>query len=160
MTTKIKPIVLSSGITVMIPKIAVSSLMLDLVRAYPKPQPPTQVVVVGGRETIETNYAHPGYEKAVRAWEEDLQTSKASELILRMVADVNTLTDSDKELVQSKRDLLGDLVGNQSDKMIWLRYVAIESDDDLKTLMQAVRSSGEPSPEGVAAVADGFRGNS
>lgn len=158
MTTQLQPKKLPiSGRVVTIPRVAVSTITLDLARLHPKPEPPIQEVKLAGQVVVERNYAHPMYDRMIADWNQQIELA-ATEAVLRKIASVNPVPDGDMEAVQAARETYGALLDGLNDRMVWLRYVAIESDDDFKALMVAARAGGDPDPARIEAAAGTFRG--
>lgn len=157
MTTKLKPFTFpDSGKKVLLQKVPTSVIMLDLMKKNPKPQAPIQAVNIAGHETHERNYAHPDYHNALTRWEQDIE-AKAAELLLSMGVVIELKAETKKEINQKRAELNGYLP-NHNDKMLWLRYIAIESDNDFQSLLKAIRNHSNPTQEGVANAQDSFQG--
>lgn len=139
--------------------ISMAMLVLDLANdpTNPKPLPPIQEVVIAGKKLAERNYSSPAYAAAVATWEQGIEAT-ASMLMLE-TALVIDLSEADKKEVAELRENRPGLPLNQTDAMIWLKYVAIGSDDDFKSLLQFIRGNSEPTEEEIGKAADGFQGN-
>lgn len=154
---ELKPFTVPSTGKVVNVRTAISPAMvvLDLITNDPdKPKAPVVEVVLAGKKTTERNYADPRYQAALEKWEQSIE-QKAGLIMLETAVHIN-LTDADKKDVNELREKYPNLPLNQNDKMIWLKYIAIKSDDDLTALIGFIRNGAEPTEESVKETAEGF----
>jgi len=140
-----------SGIEVAVRGIATSVVAMDVVSAFPKPPPPlVQVDYGNGDIRWERNEADPDYkEVTVKDWENDVEL-KRTRITLRRAL-VKALTDDEKEQVKEIRAMYADegMQLKEPDKIIWLKYIACGSDDDLLALFRFIAERGEPNSKPV-----------
>lgn len=148
----------STGKTVFLRRVSIATLMMDLMQQNPKPLPPLQEVELAGQKTLERNYAHPDYPAAIAAWEQDIET-KIMMILLSGYIQVELTDEDKKEVAEYRANMEGIRSLNQNDKQVWLRSIAISTDEDLRDIMAALRSGGQPTEEGIKNAADGFPGN-
>lgn len=146
----------SSGEVVHIKRsLSYAMLLMDLQRENPKPQAPMQEVIINGESYPERNYADPDYIALVSAWDDEIKM-KASLQIIESSVHVH-MTDERKEAVRKfRKEKQGQLPLSQPDSMVFLKYIAITSDDDFQSLLLAIRNQTQPSEEGIETAVNGF----
>lgn len=142
----LEEVTLSSGITVKIRK--VSPFSLDAVRRlYPRPQPPIVDNDYGdGQKRREPNPADPDYLLALEEYKA-LLTTKITEAMLHL----GIKTDIDTDAVAAFREEIGALgvALDESDRLVYIRHILIQTEDDLQRLAEAITRKTMPTEEAV-----------
>lgn len=148
-----------TGETVHIRKtISFSMLVMDMARENPKPPAPLQEITLAGQTMAERNYADPDWQARVVDWNNTIMMQAG--LLLIETSVVVNMTDERKDAVKTLRKTMGGrLPLAQSDKMVWLKYIAIANDDDLTALMDAVKGNSQPTDSAVQETAESFQGD-
>lgn len=149
----------STGETVQIRKsISYAMLLMDMARETPKPKAPLQEVEIAGQVSAERNYADPDYQENLATWDADL-AMRASIAVVELSIHIE-MTKDRKAAVKVLRETMSHLLPlQQPDKMVWLKYVAIKSDDDFRDLINAIRNGVQPTEDTVQETADSFQGD-
>lgn len=135
-----------SGVSLFIKPIA-PFLFRDLERALPLPEPPLETIerADGSRETVE-NKAHPDYQAALNE-----RATRANMMIADLCVELGThiaLTDEQKAEALAYRTTVERVTGVAlagSIETIYLRYIALASNDDLRAFIAAVMERIRPS---------------
>lgn len=152
----LEELTLSSGVTVQIRK--VSPFSLDAVRKlYPRPQPPLVENDYGdGVKRREPNPADPGYLQALEDHKALLAT-KITEAMLHL----GIKADIDPGAVTAFREEIGALgvALDESDRMVYIRHILIQTEDDLQRLAEAITRKTMPTEEAVQEHLETFSGD-
>lgn len=163
MTTELRQVRLpTSGkvVTVCKPPFSSAALTIQVRRSLPKPQPPMQKVDYGNGEEWEENGLHPDYQAALRAWEGDVNLALC-EALVDFGTEVHQLTGEELNEAHAARRKLERVVplNGMTDKDVWLRFVAVASDEDYRVLWQSIAAIGTATEAQIAAYVETFRGD-
>lgn len=143
-----------SGVTVQIKKVS-PLLILELQRAFPKPEPPTQEVMIGDKKVIESNPAHPDYVLALEKYQIELE-KKIRRLLIKRGVKCDVPEDEVSELRKFWADEgLGELDPN--DLVVYISYIACGTDSDLEDLITKITRRSQPTEAEIKASVDSFR---
>ena len=143
-----------SGRTVMVRKVS-SLLILELQKAFPEPKPPTQEVEIAGVKRLEANPAHPDYQKALQAYQLDLEMKIRKLLIKRGV-----VCDVPKDEVDDLRTFWREEFNQEldpSDLLVYVSYLACTTDGDLQDLVEKITRRSQPTEAEIQANIKSFR---
>lgn len=161
MTTKLKKFVLpDSGIEVTMKGISPAMIGLDVMRSIPKPQPPIQIIDNGDGDVVyEKNWSHPDYKIELAQWDVDVNLKTMPVIVYRSL--VKILSDEEKaEIKELRQDMADmDVTLDRNDKIVWFKYIACGSDADFYAYVEFLSGEGEPKPEVVESLQDGFPGD-
>ena len=138
-----------TGITVLIRKVS-PLLAMELQRAFPPPKPPMNEVDFGdGVKRMEPNEADPAYLRDMDKYNQDFELKMRRMLIKRGVA--LEITEEIKEQVEDLRSFWLEEYGIEfpepDDKMAFVWYVAVGTDQDLRELLEAIMRRSQPTQE-------------
>lgn len=138
------------------PRIAYSSLIIQLRKANPRPEAPLQRVGVNGHETYERNTIHPDYLEAVKRWNNDLNFLTTQTIISMGVAEE---MDDEKraEVAELRQEAGAYLPLPEDDRDAWIYFIAIQDDEDFKALGKAIQELSTPTEEAIQAQVERFR---
>lgn len=149
----------SSGETVMLRRIS-PLLPVEVQRSYPPPLPPSQEVDYGdGVKRLETNPAHPDYQRALDQYRADLE-QKIRRMVIKLGV-VVTWTDERRADLQTIRDFWQEEFNarlDPSDEVAWVSFCAIKAENDLEMLLNAIMRRSQPTEAAIAEMQAGFRG--
>lgn len=146
-----------TGISVKIKKVS-PLLVMEVQKALKTPVPPMQEVDYGdGKKKLEPNEASPEYQKALEAYNIEVEQAVRKLIIRRGV--IFDLTDEQKEEVRELRQFWKDNYKTEldgTDVEIFISYIAIGSPEDLQELIQAVMQRSQPTEEVIKRAQDSF----
>lgn len=128
----------------------------------PAPQPPFNTVNYGdGKKVKEPNLADPEYIDALAKYDRWVQEESGQRLVEMVVTRAIEPLSIDQDAVAFYRETarLFDLECDDDDRMVYIRYIAIGSPEDLADIMQAVVRRSEPTSEAIQAAVDSFPGD-
>lgn len=144
-----------SGITVKIRKVS-PLLFVELRKQNPEPKPPkNKVTDMNGREVWEENRANPDFLEALAAHEEKIETLMSTLVFKRGVE-----VEVDKAAVDELREFWRTEFGKEldtDDRMVYIRYVVIQSQDDFEMLYNAIIEKSQPTEEDINAAKQAFK---
>lgn len=122
-------------------------LIREVERSIPTPEPPAQEVEnPDGTKRTEVNRAHPDYIAALSARGERVQEAMTALVFKRGV--VVTLSDEQRGEVRELRNDAREISGiewRESDEVVWVKFVACQSHDDIARLIREVTRRSVPS---------------
>lgn len=132
-------------------------------RRYSPPAPPVERVNLGTEEAPDweetPNAAHPDYIEARKAWAEDLE-ERTRRFMIALGAEVEW-TDAKRERLARLRAAIakeGDgLEIEEEDNYAYISYVAVQSGEDYKALLEAIINGSRPSEEAITEATATFR---
>lgn len=155
----------TSGFTIKIRRLspfAVNDLQAAIQKEYPRPEPPVNLVDYGdGKQVAEPNTADPHYSERLQAHEtfitQEIATRFTKVLTSRAI---ECEVDAD-EVAEIRRDMaaVGVTFDGDSDKEIYVRYVLIQSEQDMDLLRDTVLSRSQPTEAAIADNVTAFRGD-
>ena len=162
MSELIPYVIKDTGTQILIKRVS-PLLVMELNKQFPLPLPPKQTVEVGGETREEYNYADPDYEKTLTEYSE-AQEKRIRRLLIKrgVVIPEDNVTWRD-EIEQKRRDWLEDFGVelprlDTDDKVDWIGYCAIGTDEDYEELYRAIMRRSQPTVEAVEAAKSGFPG--
>lgn len=149
-----------TGVTVLIRKVS-PLLAMELQRVFPPPDPPMNKVDFGdGESRMEPNEADPAYLKQLQDYNQDFELKIRRMLIKRGV--IVEITDTIKAQVQELREFWQEEYGidfpEADDKLAYIWYIAVGTDQDLKELLQAIMRRSQPTQEAEELARKTFQG--
>lgn len=152
----LEELTLSSGVTVQIRK--VSPFTQDAIRAkYPAPPPPMVENDYGdGKIRREPNPADPDYLRALRE-----HRLMAAEKFTEAMFQLGVVVEVDTEAVAAFRAEMQSLGIDlkESDHQIYVRHLAIRTDEDIDRLSRAIMRKSTPTEEAVQERLETFSGD-
>lgn len=134
-------------------------LAREIQKDFPPPDPPQQEVDYGdGVVKTEANESHPDHVKKMREYNDEVETRMQNLILLRGV--VFEITPEMQDEIDDVRQFLLEtykIESEESDKMIYLKYVAVGSDRDLRELINAVIGISQPTEEAIGRNVKSFR---
>lgn len=137
-------------------------LAVKLRQAKKPPSPPMQKVNYGTPDhpdwREEENTASPVYLADLQDYNADLE-KRMQRFMIRRGTFVE-MTDAIKEQVRDVRELMAEEgvdLSDESDSMVYILYIAVTSDDDLRGLLNAIVKVSQPTEEAIKAHMDSFQ---
>lgn len=140
-----------SGVSVNIRK--VSPLLAQRVsQSFPAPTPPIQEVDYGdGEKRKEPNLSHPDYIKALQQYNIDYE-AKIRKVIIERGVDIVISEEIQAEINEFRQYMLDEMkidLSAESDKVVYITYIACASQEDLDRMIGEILSSSQPTEEKV-----------
>lgn len=155
-----------SGVVAKLRKIAPhtqSSLLMQLQRENPRPEPPIVQTEIGP----EANPADPDYERRVEAWQREISQELNARLF--KLAALECEVEIDHAVIAQKKAHLAAigldwhdderLTDDENDRVFFITHIACATPEDMGEFYQAVTRRSQPSEEAVQAWADTFPGD-
>lgn len=140
-------------------------LLNKLKRRYPPPTPPVERVNMGTPDEPfwqeQVNEAHPDYLAARQAWSGEQEertrrfTIKLGALIEWTDAKIARLAEIRKKMEELGEPLDAD--DDKDDNYAYISYVAVQSGEDYKALLEAIINGSRPSEEAITEAVATFR---
>lgn len=149
-----------TGVTVLIRKVS-PLLAMELQRSFPPPPPPMNKVDFGdGVIREEPNEADPAYLKKLSEYNQEFELKIRRMLIKRGV--VLEITEEMKVQIEELREFWHDEYGidfpESDDKLAYVWYIAIGTDQDLRELLDAIMRRSQPTQEAEELARKTFQG--
>lgn len=149
-----------TGISVKVRKIS-PFLAADLAEAFPAPKPPEQEVDYGGEKgrVMEPNLSDPNYQYALRAYQQEITMKLQRVMIQRAIKPVDE--DWEEDVAEYRayiQESTGKPLSEESDLLVYVLRVCVGSQEDLQDLINVITRRSQPTPEGVQAAKNSFRG--
>lgn len=158
MTTKLYPhLIKDTGVRVMIRKVS-QMLIKEAVKDFVSPQPPTNKVILDGKEVLEPNETDPAYRAALQEY--NLKVVEAGNAVLIKWGVVYTLTGEDRAQVAELKQTWAedhDKPLEGSDKFIFINYIAVGSQEDYIELRDAITRRTQATPEATHEALGSFQ---
>jgi hypothetical protein len=155
---------LSTGVVLKSKRVS-NMLFADVMRKFERPKAPFWTNPDTGRD--EENYDHPGYKEKMEAYNADISVAIVELMILvgtenhsvpKGFNNVNDNWDEDYKLILGE-DRIG-VSGSRKRYLMWVKYVAAPSQEDINKIMEAVGRLSGVAEEDVAEAVERFRDNS
>ena len=151
-----------TGVKVLIRKVS-PMLMNELRKAFPPPVPPVQTVEVDGEMVATPNPAHPDYQAALAAYNQDMEVKGRRLLVKRGIEWLDA--DQEKEALEQVTELrkswvedYGVELDEPSDKVVYVWFIAAGTDKGIEEVTSAIISRSQPTADEVALAKTSFRG--
>lgn len=149
-----------TGVAVTIKRVS-PLLVLKLRDSFPRPKPPVQKVVgLDGAERLEENPAHPDYLAQLEQYEIDSEL-RVRRLLIRRGVEFDWTDERRKEVEELKefwKNVYGETLTG-TDEEIYISYIAIGTDGDMKDLLDAITIRSQPTEEEAQKAKDRFQDN-
>lgn len=162
MSELIPHVIKDTGTKILIKRVS-PLLVMELRKQFPEPLPPKQTVEVGGETREEYNYADPDYSATLDAYQAEQEKRIRKLLLKRGIVIPEDNTTWQDEIEQKRREWLDDFGVelprlDSDDKVDWLGYCAIGTDEDYEELYRAILRRSQPTTEAIEAAKSGFPG--
>lgn len=162
MSELIPHVIKDTGTKILIKRVS-PLLVMELRKQFPEPLPQKQTVDVGGETREEYNYADPDYAAALDQYTDDQEKRIRKLLVKRGVVIPPDNTTWEAEIEAKRLEWLEDFGVelprlDSDDKVDWICYCAIGTDEDYEELYRAILRRSQPTAEAVDAAKSGFPG--
>jgi hypothetical protein len=154
-----------SGITVAYRRLGpftLDQLNKTIRKERPAPEPPLNTVDFGdGKPVAEPNLADPDYERAraeYETWVQGEAGQRLVEMVITYAVEPLTIDAAAVAQYRSMAERFG-LLCEGDDRDVYVRYVAITTQEDLQEIVQTVVSRSQPTGEAIQAAVASFPAN-